>query len=155
MNPMKAVLSISTGWPARSYKAMTKWKKFDFRRLLGGCFSKCALPIPRLWPWWESNRGIISNSIINPNRTLSKRIDPFRCRLVSVSNSTLSPSSGISSKWPCGWVSWYPNVQITIICFYIFSKMRMHICGWQIQRLDYTEVQELMWLLQSNLWMTM
>ena len=25
---------------------MTKWKKFDFLRFDGGCFSKCALPIP-------------------------------------------------------------------------------------------------------------
>lgn len=48
INPMKAVLSISTGWPARSYKAMTKWKKLDFLRLLGGCFSKCARPTPIL-----------------------------------------------------------------------------------------------------------
>lgn len=45
---MKAVLSISTGCPDRSYKAMTKWKKLDFLRLLGGCFSKCALPTPIL-----------------------------------------------------------------------------------------------------------
>lgn len=44
MKPMKAVLSISIGCPERSYRAMTKWKKFDFLRLLGGCFSKWALP---------------------------------------------------------------------------------------------------------------
>lgn len=25
---------------------MTKWKKFDFLKFDGGCFSKCALPIP-------------------------------------------------------------------------------------------------------------
>lgn len=40
------VLSISTGWPWRSYKASTKWKKLDLRRLEGGCFSKCARARP-------------------------------------------------------------------------------------------------------------
>lgn len=35
----KAVLSISTGWPCLSYSARTKWKKLDFLRLEGGCFS--------------------------------------------------------------------------------------------------------------------
>ena len=29
-----------------SYSAITKWKKFDFLRLAGGCFSKCARPMP-------------------------------------------------------------------------------------------------------------
>lgn len=48
MNPMKAVRSISMGCPALSYSAMTKWKKLDFRKLLGGCFSKCARPTPTL-----------------------------------------------------------------------------------------------------------
>lgn len=45
-----AVCSISTDWPWLSYKASTKWKKFDFRRLAGGCFSKCtrARPTPLL-----------------------------------------------------------------------------------------------------------
>jgi len=42
MKSMKAVLSISTGWPCRSKNARTKWKKLLLRRLLGGCFSKCA-----------------------------------------------------------------------------------------------------------------
>ncbi len=46
MKEIKAVLSISMGWPVRSYKAMTKWKKLDFRKFGGGCFSKWALPIP-------------------------------------------------------------------------------------------------------------
>lgn len=45
---MKAVRSISIGCSLRSYNAITKWKKFDFRRLLGGCFSKWARPMPRL-----------------------------------------------------------------------------------------------------------
>lgn len=49
MNPIKAVLSISIGCPVRSYNAITKWKKFDFRKLLGGCFSKCARPMPKLF----------------------------------------------------------------------------------------------------------
>lgn len=48
MKPTKADRSISTGWPDRSYKAMTKWKKFDLRKLLGGCFSKWARPTPNL-----------------------------------------------------------------------------------------------------------
>lgn len=48
MNPMKAVRSISIGWPALSYKAITKWKKLDFLKLLGGCFSKWARPMPML-----------------------------------------------------------------------------------------------------------
>lgn len=38
--PTKAVRSISTGCPCRSYRARTKWKKLDFLRLEGGCFSK-------------------------------------------------------------------------------------------------------------------
>lgn len=42
----KVVLSISTGWPCLSYKASTKWKKLDLRRLDGGCFSKCARASP-------------------------------------------------------------------------------------------------------------
>lgn len=42
----KVVLSISTGWPCLSYKASTKWKKLDLRRLEGGCFSKCARASP-------------------------------------------------------------------------------------------------------------
>lgn len=42
----KLVLSISTGWPCRSYKARTKWKKLDFRRFEGGCFSKWARARP-------------------------------------------------------------------------------------------------------------
>ena len=29
-----------------SYSAITKWKKLDFLRLAGGCFSKCARPMP-------------------------------------------------------------------------------------------------------------
>ena len=29
-----------------SYRAMTKWKKFDFLKFAGGCFSKWALPMP-------------------------------------------------------------------------------------------------------------
>lgn len=41
-NPTKLVLSISTGCPRLSYRASTKWKKLDLRRLEGGCFSKCA-----------------------------------------------------------------------------------------------------------------
>ena len=45
---MKAVLSTSMGCPCLSYRASTKWKKLLFRRLLGGCFSKCALPNPAL-----------------------------------------------------------------------------------------------------------
>lgn len=48
MKPMNAVRSISTGCPARSYNATTKWKKLLLRRLLGGCFSKCARPTPTL-----------------------------------------------------------------------------------------------------------
>lgn len=43
---MNAVRSISTGWPFRSYKAITKWKKLLFLKLFGGCFSKCALDRP-------------------------------------------------------------------------------------------------------------
>ncbi|TNN45215.1 hypothetical protein EYF80_044593 [Liparis tanakae] len=35
-----AVRSISTGCPWRSNSANTKWKKLDFLRLDGGCFSK-------------------------------------------------------------------------------------------------------------------
>ena len=46
MNAINAVRSISIGWPVLSYNAMTKWKKFDFLKLGGGCFSKCALPRP-------------------------------------------------------------------------------------------------------------
>ena len=42
----KAVLSISTGCPCLSYRAKTKWKKLDFLRLEGGCFSKCARASP-------------------------------------------------------------------------------------------------------------
>ena len=42
----KEVRSISTGCPCRSYMASTKWKKLDFLRLEGGCFSKCALARP-------------------------------------------------------------------------------------------------------------
>lgn len=43
---MKAVRSTSTGCPCRSYMASTKWKKLDFLRLEGGCFSKCARARP-------------------------------------------------------------------------------------------------------------
>jgi len=46
MKSTKLVLSISTGWPCRSYRARTKWKKLDFRRLEGGCFSKWARARP-------------------------------------------------------------------------------------------------------------
>lgn len=48
MNPINAVRSISIGCPLRSYRAITKWKKFDLRKLLGGCFSKFARPMLRL-----------------------------------------------------------------------------------------------------------
>jgi len=51
MKSMKAVLSTSIGWPWRSYSANTKWKKLLLRRLLGGCFSKCARPTPRLYTY--------------------------------------------------------------------------------------------------------
>ena len=47
---MKAVRSTSTGCPCRSYMASTKWKKLDFLRLEGGCFSKCARARPT--PLW-------------------------------------------------------------------------------------------------------
>lgn len=56
MKPIKAVRSISIGCPARSYRAMTKWKKLDFLRLLGGCFSKCALPTPVLKHTYTHNK---------------------------------------------------------------------------------------------------
>ena len=46
INDMNAVRSTSMGWPVRSYNAMTKWKKFDLRRLDGGCFSKWERPMP-------------------------------------------------------------------------------------------------------------
>ena len=39
-------IRISTAY--LSYRATTKWKKFDFLRLAGGCFSKWARPIPGL-----------------------------------------------------------------------------------------------------------
>lgn len=55
MKSTKLVLSISTGWPWRSYRARTKWKKLDFRRLEGGCFSKWARARPT--PLWTQRRG--------------------------------------------------------------------------------------------------
>ena len=47
-NPAKAVRSTSTGWPIRSYSAITKWKKLLLRKLDGGCFSKWTRPSPTL-----------------------------------------------------------------------------------------------------------
>ena len=48
IKPTKADRSISMGWPERSYRAMTKWKKLDLRKFDGGCFSKWARPTPNL-----------------------------------------------------------------------------------------------------------
>lgn len=61
---MQDVLSISTGWPCRSYSAKTKWKKLDLRRLEGGCFSKWARVRPT--PLWEvrGGRGAYSQTIV-------------------------------------------------------------------------------------------
>ena len=74
--PMKDVLSISIGWPCRSYRAITKWKKLLFLKLLGGCFSKCALPTPTLkftsdasFITLERERGDVCRSINYRRRT--------------------------------------------------------------------------------------
>lgn len=50
--------SISTGWPWRSYRASTKWKKLDFLRLDGGCFSKWARANPTPLKSKEMDRNI-------------------------------------------------------------------------------------------------
>ena len=48
MNLMNDVLSISTGWSFRSKKRIMKLKKFDLRRLDGGCFVNSMRPISGL-----------------------------------------------------------------------------------------------------------
>lgn len=93
---MKAVLSTSMGWPCRSYNASTKWKKLLFRRLLGGCFSKCALPNPTLlsksyslqWETWN----LLENGSLNtcggcPYYRLSS---PVRSPVIKTKNSVFS-----------------------------------------------------------------
>lgn len=93
---IKAVLSTSMGWPCRSYNASTKWKKLLFRRLLGGCFSKCALPNPTLlsksyslqWETWN----LLENGSLNtcggcPYYRLSS---PVRSPVIKTKNSVFS-----------------------------------------------------------------
>ncbi len=45
---IKEVLSISICWPALSNSWTIKWKKFDFRKLEGGCFVNSARPMEHL-----------------------------------------------------------------------------------------------------------